>query len=190
MYVKLLLVGFFPNFVLHCWTFFLAFFLVFFEHLLNSLLHSLRFLAGGCFGFLSIRELHAKTIWGTKGRAADGPLAKQNLLPGKADKSTSDIKLCRQSIRNFVWKAKVNSYDMCIVRHWVQSFFYAALIRHKYSSSFIIKFLKWTSEVQLIHFLEGGSICQTARSMERSIFFFLKSHISAPGAQNSPIFFS
>ena len=32
-------------------------------------------------------------------------------------------------------------------------------------------------------------ICQTARSMERSIFFFLKSHISAPGAQNSPIFF-
>ena len=25
--------------------------------------------------------------------------------------------------------------------------------------------------------------------MERSIFFFLKSHISAPGAQNSPIFF-
>jgi len=30
---------------------------------------------------------------------------------------------------------------------------------------------------------------QTARSMERSIFFFLKSHISAPGAQNSPIFF-
>ena len=33
------------------------------------------------------------------------------------------------------------------------------------------------------------SIRQTARSMERSIFFFLKSHISAPGAQNSPIFF-
>ena len=33
-------------------------------------------------------------------------------------------------------------------------------------------------------------ICWTARSMERSIFFFLKSHISAPGAQNSPIFFS
>ena len=30
---------------------------------------------------------------------------------------------------------------------------------------------------------------RTARSMERSIFFFLKSHISAPGAQNSPIFF-
>ena len=30
---------------------------------------------------------------------------------------------------------------------------------------------------------------QTARSMERSIFFFLKSHISAPGAQNPPIFF-
>ena len=140
LYVKLVLVGFFPHSVLHCWTFFLAFFLVFFEHLLNSLLHSLRFLAGGCFGFLSIRELHAKTIWGTKGRAADGPLAKQNLLPGKADKSTSDIKLCRQSIRNFVWKAKVNSYDMCIVRHWVQSF-----------SSF-------SSEVQLIHFLEGGSI--------------------------------
>ena len=25
--------------------------------------------------------------------------------------------------------------------------------------------------------------------MERSIFFFLKSHISAPGAQTSPIFF-
>ena len=158
LYVKLLLVGFFPHSVLHCWTFFLAFFLVFFEHLLNSLLHSLRFLAGGCFGFLSIRELHAKTIWGTKGRAADGPLAKQNLLPGKADKSTSDIKLCRQSIRNFVWKAKVNSYDMCIVRHRVQSFLYAALIRYEYSSSFIIKFLKWTSEVQLIHFLEGGSI--------------------------------
>ena len=35
-----------------------------------------------------------------------------------------------------------------------------------------------------------GYICQTARSMERSVFFFLKSHISAPGAQNSPILFS
>ena len=34
------------------------------------------------------------------------------------------------------------------------------------------------------------TICQSARSMERSIFFFLKSHISAPGAQNSPILFS
>ena len=34
----------------------------------------------------------------------------------------------------------------------------------------------------------GESIRQTARSKERSIFFFLKSHISAPGAQNSPIF--
>ena len=33
-------------------------------------------------------------------------------------------------------------------------------------------------------------VCQTARSMERSVFFFLKSHISAPGAQNSPILFS
>ena len=32
-------------------------------------------------------------------------------------------------------------------------------------------------------------LCWTARSMERSIFFFLKSHILAPGAQNSPIFF-
>ena len=32
-------------------------------------------------------------------------------------------------------------------------------------------------------------ICQTARSMEWSIFFFLKSHMSAPGTQNSPIFF-
>ena len=31
-------------------------------------------------------------------------------------------------------------------------------------------------------------ICWTARSMERSFFSFLKSHISAPGAQNSPIF--
>ena len=42
-----------------------------------------------------------------------------------------------------------------------------------------------------INFLQtiSFSICQTARSMERSIFFFLKSHISAPGAQNSPIFF-
>ena len=30
----------------------------------------------------------------------------------------------------------------------------------------------------------------TARSMERSIFFFLKSHISAPGERNCPNFFS
>ena len=38
-------------------------------------------------------------------------------------------------------------------------------------------------------FFGGLYICWTARSMERPIFFFLKSHISAPGAQNSPIFF-
>ena len=32
-------------------------------------------------------------------------------------------------------------------------------------------------------------ICWTARSMERSIFFFLKIHISAPGERNCPNFF-
>ena len=32
-------------------------------------------------------------------------------------------------------------------------------------------------------------ICWTARSMERSIFFFLKNHISAPGERNCPNFF-
>ena len=55
----------------------------------------------------------------------------------------------------------------------------------------------WEGEIHVgivrEHEHEGNGsehICQTARSMERSIFFFLKSHISAPGAQNSPIFFS
>ena len=43
--------------------------------------------------------------------------------------------------------------------------------------------------IRLIYDLYVTDICWTARSMERSIFFFLKSHISAPGAQNSPIFF-
>ena len=33
-------------------------------------------------------------------------------------------------------------------------------------------------------------VCWTARSMERSIFFFLKIHISAPGERNCPNFFS
>ena len=33
------------------------------------------------------------------------------------------------------------------------------------------------------------NICWTARSMERSIFFFLKNHISAPGERNCPNFF-
>ena len=32
-------------------------------------------------------------------------------------------------------------------------------------------------------------ICWTARSMERSIFFFLKKYCSAPGEQNCPNFF-
>ena len=35
----------------------------------------------------------------------------------------------------------------------------------------------------------GEVICWTARSMERSIFFFLKIHISAPGERNCPNFF-
>ena len=35
------------------------------------------------------------------------------------------------------------------------------------------------SKSKCIHYIQ---ICWTARSMERSIFFFLKSHISAPGA--------
>ena len=34
------------------------------------------------------------------------------------------------------------------------------------------------------------TICWTARSMERSIFFFLKKYCSAPGERNCPNFFS
>ena len=76
--------------------------------------------------------------------------------------------------------------EICLTNIFMQGkkYYWKIWYKSKISSSKVVMDLE-----QISPNLQSFFIRWTARSMERSIFFFLKIHISAPGERNCPNFF-